>query len=75
MIQNRFAAEQHRRMMSRIPAALVNGTILLLATILYAIYSFDRRPEYLLLGLVFTARGFGLTALWLASDTFLWTMR
>jgi hypothetical protein len=49
-IQNQFAAEQHRHMLSQIPTALVNGTLLLLAAILLALYSFDRRPEYLLLG-------------------------
>ncbi|MFL6546990.1 MAG: hypothetical protein ACJ8LM_17640 [Candidatus Udaeobacter sp.] len=74
-IQNQFIAEQHRQLLSEIPAALVTGTILLLATILLALYSFDRRPEYLFLGLGFTARAFQQAVFWVGHATVLWTNR
>jgi sigma-B regulation protein RsbU (phosphoserine phosphatase) len=74
MIQNRFAVEQHRQWRSRVPDGIVHGTMLLLAAILLALYSLDRRPEYLWLGLAFAARAFQVAVPWLLFDTFLWTM-
>jgi hypothetical protein len=74
MIQNRLAAETHRQMLSQIPVALVQVVLLLVAALLIAIYSFDRRPEYLLLGLWFAANAFGLAVSWLPEYTFLLTV-
>ncbi|MBV9034053.1 MAG: SpoIIE family protein phosphatase [Acidobacteriaceae bacterium] len=74
VIENMLAAEKRRQMLSWLPAALVNGIMMILAVILLAIYSFDRRPEYLLLGLRFAANAFVLVVIWLVFDTFLLTI-
>lgn len=73
VVQDRLAAKKHRQIPGRLLPVIVHSLMLVLTVILMAVYSFDRRPEYLWLGLGFTARAFSVATFWLGSDTFLFT--